>query len=217
METVKRGALILSIAAAHAAAQRARPAEGACDGKIVTSIAITPRDPSFLAVPRQLRGVARAVGLLSTTSKAETIGRFLLLSIGQPCTERQRAESERILRLQPFLADASVRVVPDTGAGVRIAVETIDELPTVLDLRLRGTQPSLVRFGNGNVGGQGLYLAASVERGLAYRTGFGVYSVANQVLGEPYTLALVAERAPLGGELTVAFGHKFFTDLQRTA
>lgn len=217
METVKRGALILSIAAANAAAQRASPAEGACDGKIVTSIAITPRDPSFLAIPRQLRGVARAVGLLSTTSKAATIGRFLLLSIGQPCTERQRAESERILRLQPFLADASVRVVPDTGAGVRIAVETIDELPTVLDLRLRGTHPSLVRFGNGNVGGQGLYLAASVERGLAYRTGFGVYSVANQVLGQPYTFALVAKRAPLGGELTVAFGHKFFTDLQRTA
>jgi hypothetical protein len=217
METVKRGAVILSIAAAHAAAQTSRPAEGACDGKIVTSIAITPRDPSFVAVPQQLRGVARAVGLVSTTTKAATIGHFLLLSIGQPCTERQRAESERILRLQPFLADASVRVVPDTGAGVRIAVETIDELPTVLDLRLRGTHPSLVRFGNDNVGGQGLYLAASAERGLAYRNGFGVYSVANQVLGQPYTLALVAERAPLGGELTAAFGHRFFTDLQRTA
>ncbi len=68
MDTVKRGALILSIAAARAGAQNAVPAEGACDGKIVTSIAITPRDPSFLAVPRQLRGLARAVGLLSTTS-----------------------------------------------------------------------------------------------------------------------------------------------------
>lgn len=217
MDTVKQGVLILSIAAAHAGAQHAMPAEAACDGKIVTSIAITPRDPSVLAVPRQLRGLARAVGLLSTTSKTETIDHFLLLSTGQPCTELQRAESERILRLQPFLADASVRVVPDTGAGVRIAVETVDELPTVLDVRLRSTHPSLVRFGNNNIAGQGLYLAASVERGLAYRTGFGVYAVANQVLGQPYTLALVADRAPLGGELTMAFGHKFFTDLQRTA
>jgi hypothetical protein len=217
METVRRGALILSIAAAHAAAQSSVPAEGACDGKVVTSIAITPRDPAILAVPRQLRDVARAVGLLSTTSKAATIGSFLLLSIGQPCTERQRAESERILRLQPFLADASVRVVPDIGAGVRIVVETIDELPTVLDVRLRDTHPSLVRFGNGNVAGQGLYLAASVERGLAYRTGFGVYAVANQMLGQPYALALVAERAPLGSDLSAAFGHKFFTDLQRIA
>lgn len=217
MDTVKRGLLIISIAAAHAGAQHAMPAEAACDGKIVTSIAITPRDPSVLAVPRQLRGLARAVGLLSTTSKTETIDHFLLLSIGQPCTELERAESERILRLQPFLADASVRVVPDTGAGVRIAVETVDELPTVLDMRLRNTRPSLVRFGNSNVGGQGLYLAASVEGGLAYRTGFGVHAVANQVLGQPYALEVLAERAPVGGELTVAFGHKFFTDFQRIA
>jgi hypothetical protein len=49
METVKRGTLILAIAAAHAAAQSSAPTEGACDGKVVTSIAITPRDPSFLA------------------------------------------------------------------------------------------------------------------------------------------------------------------------
>ncbi len=217
MDTVKRGVLIFSIAAARAGAQTATPAERLCDGKIVTSIVITPRDPSVLAVPRQLRGLARTVGLISTTSTKETIGDFLLLSIGQPCTERQRAESERILRLQPFLADASVRVVPDTGAGVRIVVETVDELPTVLDVRLRNMHPSLVRFGNNNVGGQGLYLATSVENGLAYRTGFGVYAVANQVLGQPYTLALVAERAPVGGQLTVAFDHKFFTDLQRTA
>jgi hypothetical protein len=217
MERVTRGALILSISVAHAAAQRRTSAPVACDGKIVTSIAITPRDPSFLAVPRELRGLARGVGLLHTTSTRETIGRFLLLAIGQPCTERQRAESERILRLQPFLADATVRVVPDSGGGVQIDVETIDEIPTVLDMRMRDNHPSLVRFGNGNVGGQGLYLAASVERGLAYRTGLGVHGVANQVLGQPYTLALVAERAPLGGELTAAFGHAFVTDLQRSA
>ena len=65
MDTVKRGALILSIAASHAGAQNAVPAGDACDGNIVTSIAITPRDPSFLAVPRQLRGLARAVGSLA--------------------------------------------------------------------------------------------------------------------------------------------------------
>jgi hypothetical protein len=84
-------------------------------------------------------------------------------------------------------------------------------------MRFRDRRPSQLRFGNGNVGGQGLYLAASVERGLAYRTGFEVHAVAHRVLGQPYTLALVAERAPLGGELTVAFGHAFFTALQRNA
>jgi hypothetical protein len=157
------------------------------------------------------------VGLLHTTSKAEVIDRFLLLEVGQRCTQRQLAESERILRLQPFLADATVRAVPDTAGGVRVEVETVDEIPTVFGLRFHGMLPSALRFGNGNVGGQGLYLAASVKRGFAYRTGVGVYGTAYQVFGRPYTMALVAERAPLGSTLTLALGHTFFTDLQRTA
>jgi hypothetical protein len=84
-------------------------------------------------------------------------------------------------------------------------------------MRVRDGRASQFRFGNGNVGGQGLYLAASVERSLAYRTGFGLHGVANQVLGQPYMLAIVAERAPLGGELSAAFGHAFVTELQRNA
>ena len=190
---------------------------GSCDGKTLTSIVFTPHDPTFLAVPRQLRELARSIGLVHTTSTPSTIDDFLLLEIGKPCTERKRAESERILRLQPFLADATVRAVPDAGGGVRIRVETIDEIPTVLEMRVQDRWPYEIRFGNGNVGGQGLYLAASVERGFAYRTGFGVHGVAYRVLGRPYTLALTAVRSPLGGELTVALGHAFITDLQRHA
>jgi len=155
--------------------------------------------------------------LLHTTSTQETISRFLLLDIGQVCTERKRAESERILRLQPFLADATVRTVPDDADGVRVFVETIDEIPTVLDVRFRDRRPSQLRFGNGNVGGQGFYLAATVERGFAYRTGLGVRAAAYQVLGQPNTLALTVARSPLGGELRAALGHAFLTDLQRSA
>ena len=214
---VRACSLVVALFAAPGIANGSTPPVLSCDGKVVTSIDITPRDPSFLAVPKRLRRVARGVGLVHTTSTHETIDRFLLLDVGQPCTERKRAESERILRLQPFLADATVRAVSDDAGGVRIDVETVDEIPTVLDMRFRDRRPSQVRFGNGNVGGQGLYLAASVQRGLAYRTGFGIHGVAYQVLGQPYTLALVAERSPLGGELTLAFGHAFFTDLQRSA
>ena len=213
---VAYAALIVPIFVARANAQR--PASPfPCDGKVVSSIDITPRDPSFLAVPRHLRRLARGVGLLHTTSTRETIKRFLLLDVGQRCSERRRAESERILRLQPFLADATVRAVSDGAGGVRVDVETIDEIPTVLDVRFRDRRPSKFHFGNGNVGGQGLYLAASVERGFAYRTGVGVHAVAYQVLSEPYTAELIAERSPLGGELRVAIGHTFLTELQRSA
>jgi len=209
--------LILSVSCGAVSVQDSTRTVASCDGKIVSAIAITPRDPSFLKVPRRLRSLARGVGLLHTTTKADVIGRFLLLEVGQPCTERQRAESERILRVQPFLADATVRAVQDAAGGVRIEVETIDEIPTVFGMRFRGMRPSALRFGNGNVGGQGLYLAASVERGFAYRSGVRVHGVAHQAFGRPYGLALVAERAPIGSALTLALGHTFLTDLQRTA
>jgi len=206
----------LSVACGAVFAQDSTRTGVLCDGRIVSAIRVTPSDPSFLAVPRSVRTLARAVGVLHTTTTAEVIGSFLLLDVGQPCTERQRAESERILRLQPFLAAATVRALPDTAGGVLIEVETIDEIPTVFAMRFREARPSALRFGNGNVGGQGLYLAAKVERGFAYRTGVGVYGAAYQMFGRPYTLALTAERAPLGSKVTLALGHAFLTDLQRT-
>ncbi len=201
----------------RAVVQEPAIALASCDGRTVTEIVITPRDPSFLSFPPALRPFARGVGLHHTTSKKEMISGFLLLAAGEPCTERRRAESERILRLQPFLADASVRAVSDSGDGVRIEVETIDEIPTVFGMRVRDFLPSAIRFGNGNVDGRGLYLAGNVRRGFAYRTGVGVVTTAHQVLGKPYRLSVEAERAPLGSTFSVALGHPFFTDLQRTA
>ena len=198
-------------------AQDPLTALASCDGGTVTEVVITPEDPSFLSFPQRLRPFARAVGLHHTTSRKEMIGRFVLLEAGEPCTDQKRAESERILRLQPFLADARVRALPDARGGVRIEVETIDEIPTVLGMRVRQFLPSALRFGNGNVDGRGLHLAGSLERGFAYRTGVGIEGTAYQVFGGPYRLSLAAERAPLGSTVSVALDLPFFTDLQRTA
>ena len=192
------------------------PALAQCDGQIVSAIAIVPRAPSFIQFPRLLRPLARAVGLHHTTTKADVIRRFLLLSVGQPCTERLRTESERILRFQPFLADARVRAFPDEVGGVRIEVETIDEIPTVFTLRVRDGHPVALRLGNSNVAGRGVFLAIRGERGLAYRDGMGVQFVAYQAFGRPYTLEFVADRTPLGSTVSLALGHTFITDLQRT-
>jgi hypothetical protein len=210
--------LVSALASAvQAVAQDPATALASCDGRTVTEIVITPRDPSFLSFPQGLRPLARGVGLHHTTSKKEMINRFVLLEEGEECTERQRAESERILRLQPFLADASIRALPDSEDGVRIEVETIDEIPTVFGMRVRGFLPSALRFGNGNVDGRGLSLAGNLRREPGYRTGMGVGAAAYQVFGGPYRLSFEAERAPLGSTLTVALDHPFFTDLQRTA
>ncbi|MFW6199921.1 MAG: hypothetical protein ACOC8K_05060 [Gemmatimonadota bacterium] len=187
-----------------------------CDGRLVTAIEITPRDPSSLELPPGLDWVAGAVGLLHDTSSPGAIESFLLLEVGEPCTEVSRAESERILRAQSFLADATVRAVPDSSDGVRIEVETVDETAVVFGMGFRGLKPESIRFGNDNVGGQGLSVAAWVDRGFAYRTGLGIRAAASQVFGRPYRGQARAERATLGSELRVELGHPFFTDLQRT-
>jgi len=188
-----------------------------CDGKIVSAIATTRHAPSFLQVPRPLRALARGVGLEHTTTTADVIRRFLALEVGQPCSDIRVAESERILRFQPFLAEATVRAVPDGAGGVRIEVETLDEIPTVFSLRLRHWHPRTLLLGDGNVAGRAVYAAAKLERGYHYRTGGGVQIVAYQAFARPYTLGVEAYRAPLGGTLRLAFGHAFITDLQRVA
>jgi hypothetical protein len=147
----------------------------------------------------------------------EVIRSFVLLEVGDLCTEEKRAETERILRLQPFLADVAVRTVAADDGGVRVEVETIDEIPTVFGIGVDGMVLSAIRFGNGNVRGQGLYLAANVERGFAYRTEVGVEVRAYQAFGRPVTLSFVAERASLGSTLSIDLSRPFLTDLQRTA
>jgi hypothetical protein len=188
-----------------------------CAGRIVSAIAVTPHAPTFLAFPRRLRPLARGAGLHHTTTRAEVVQRFLLLRVGAPCTERRRAESERVLRAQPFLAAATVRTVVEADGRVRVEVETVDEIPTVVGLGVRGGVPSRIRLGNGNVDGQGVQLAAHAQRGFGYRPGAGLQVVDHAAFGGPIRLALVAERKPLGGVLSLAAGHAFLTDLQRTA
>jgi hypothetical protein len=193
------------------------PAAAQCDGKVVSAMAIAPHGPSFVQVPRQLRPLARGMGLEHPTTKAEVVRGFLLLDEGRPCSATRLAESQRILRLQPFLAEATVRAVPDSAGGVRIEVETLDEIPTIFSMRFRAWRPAALLFGDGNVGGRALSVAARVEQRLNYRTGVGVQIVAYQAFGRPYTLGFEAYRAPLGNTLRLALGHAFLTDLQRTA
>ena len=64
-------------------------------------------------------------------------------------------------------------------------------------------------------GGLGLLVEGKVERGYAYRSGFGVRLIESAIFGRPYVASLDAERETLGHHVGVAFEHPFFTDLQR--
>jgi hypothetical protein len=163
------------------------------------------------------RRIARSVGLHHATTRDAVIRRFVTLEVGRPCSEFRRAESERLLRAQPFLASASVRTVADPAGGIRVEVETTDEVPAIFDARVRRGQPSAFMAGNENIFGLGVHAEVRAERGFAYRNGFGGTIIHRHFLTRPYILQLEGQRDPLGGRWGVGVGHPFLTDLQQIA
>jgi hypothetical protein len=206
-------ASVRALAQAHDTA--APPAR--CDGSIVTRIDIQPGRPPFAGAAAKWRVAARAVGLHHATTQPPVIESFLALHVGRPCTEFRRAESERVLRAQPFIADAKVTIVRDTGGGVAAIVKTTDEIPVLVGGRFRGVKPDEISLGNANIGGQGLRAQAGWERARAYRTGYGARLTEYAAFGRPYEVSLQGYRHRLGFDAGVELGHPFFTDLQRVS
>jgi hypothetical protein len=207
-------ATLVGIASSRAPAQVVPPSPP-CDGLTISRIDIQPGRPPFTGQASRWRNFARAIGLHHATTRDGVVAAFLALEVGRPCTEIRRAESERVLRAQPYLADATVRAVPDGAGGVVVVVETVDEIPVLINARMRGIAPRAFSLGNGNVGGLGLLVEGEIERGFAYRTGFGARVVEYATLGRPYVASLDAERHTIGHRIAVAFEHPFYTDLQR--
>jgi hypothetical protein len=218
MIPLRRPAFVIALllGAPSARAQDSAPASiSPCDGRIVTGFDVRAARPPFEGTAKAWRAVARAVGLHHTTTRAGVIESFLALHLGRPCTERRRAESERILRAQPFIGDATVRMAPDGNGGVIAVVETVDEVPVLVSGRFHGLSPQELSLGNSNIGGQGTSIEARIERGFAYRTGFGAKLKQYSMFGHPYVGTLEAQRNTLGYLLEGALEHPFYTDLQR--
>lgn len=186
-----------------------------CDGRIVTGFDVRPGRPPFAGAAKTWRAIARSVGLHHATTRADVIASFMALHIGQPCTERRRAESERILRAQPFIGDATVRMIPDGRGGVRAEVATVDEIPVLVSGRFRGASPRELSVGNSNIGGEGLSVQLRGERGIGYRNGFGAIVRKYGLFDHPYVATFEGQRNTIGHLLDGAFEHPFYTDLQR--
>jgi hypothetical protein len=186
-----------------------------CDGKRVSRVEIRPGRPPFEGTMSRWRHAARAVGLHHATTRPGVIKAFLALDEGEICTEIRREESERILRAQPFIGNASVRAVPDGSGGVVIIVATVDEVPVLVNGRFRGISPRALSLGNTNVGGEGLLIQANVEKGYAYPTGFGGRIVEYATFGRPYVSSFEGEKFAVGYHLATQLEHPFYTDIQR--
>lgn len=189
-----------------------------CAGQRINAVVVRSAAPTAAAF-RRIPVIAAIVSTIHVTTNPEVIRRFVLLREGDRCIELRRAESERILRAQPFIAEAAVRVLPDTEGGVTLDVRTTDEISLVLSGAANKGNPPLrfVRVGNSNVAGEGIYAAVDWRAGGAFRNGYGGRLVDNQLLGQPYILTLSGHVTPLGSDWLTEVVQPFYTDVQRLA
>ena len=212
-----RWGIVFGAGAAVAGAQTAAVTVP-CRGQRVDSIHIYSQAPTVTGV-RSVPVVAEVVRAVHVTTRETVIERFLLLHVGDACSERRRAESERVLRAQPFLADATVQVVRSGSGGVNLEVNTVDEVAAVFSATLKPKAPVFtgLRLGDANVSGGGVYAAGMWWHERALRDGYAARVTDYQFLGQPVQATALAARNPLGGEYHLDVQRPFLTDLQRVA
>lgn len=187
-----------------------------CEGIPVSQVTVETVRPEFQGPMRWWRKFARQLGLHHQTTHAGLIRRFVTLEPGEPCTEFRRSESERILRAQPFLADASVTTRMENDSVV-VMVRSVDEVALVAGVRLRGASVRALSLGTLNFAGAGMHAEGRWEEGRARRDGVGAKLAHHQLLGRPYSIVFDGMRRPLGEYYTGSLSHPFITDLQRIA
>jgi hypothetical protein len=211
-------ALLLASSAAVSAQENEREMVE-CRGQRVSEIHVEPRPPFPPTRSTLFARAARAASKLHETTRPEVIRRYLALEVGRPCTELRRTESERILRAQPFISDATVVAYDDGPDAVAIEVTTVDEISLILDGSVTTRSPYVraVRVGEANLFGAGLYTALSWRDGIAFRDSYGIRLAHYQLFGRPYQFEVNAVRRDVGHDWSVEASHPYLTELQRIA
>jgi hypothetical protein len=203
---------VVAVVASQAGAQTKR-----CNGEIISDISIVTHAPYEELGTRWWEAPLRFATDLHVTTQPGVVRRFLIVKPGRPCIERERAESERILRTQPFFADASIAVIPDRSGTVALLVETRDELTTIVGASTSGARIRALKLGEGNFLGTGTYIAGQWRDGTTRDT-YAVRGVDHQFFGRHYVLAgSYARRDYDMGDWRADLTHPFFTDQQRFA
>ena len=206
--------VLLAVPLSALAAQRRTAPQFICRGEIVSAIDFKRYPPRAV----DAEGVREKVEVTESnhhwTTRPGVINAYLRLAVGRPCLEFDRAESERLLRAQPFISSANIRARSDGAGGVHIEVETVDEFPFTGSGKLANGTVSALGIGTVNLGGRGLTLSVSGERGFNYRNGFGGRMEQYGAFGRPDVVAVAGARTPLGDSWSFEYIEPFLTDLQ---
>lgn len=189
----------------------------ACKGERVSRIDIDPNPPFRINGNAIWQRAGRFAARQHVTTRPSVILRYLALQLGDACTEVRRAESERILRAQPFIADATVLAYADGNGGVTLTVTTVDEVSLIIGAGVTSAQPHFrsVLLGEDNLMGSGIHADASWKKGRTFRDIYAGKLIDYQFLGRPYQFRIEGGRRELGKDWALEASHPFLTDLQR--
>ena len=222
MKSLGLGLLILPAAVAPAAIAHGQSLTGtsvACKGQMISRIDVSARPPFEVKGRGFQRKLARQLTDLHSTTNPDVITRFLALKPGTACSELRRQESERILRAQPYLADATVTAFPDDLGGVYLSVVTVDEISLILGAGGSGANPYVrnLRLGEDNLLGEAISVLGQWRYSENFRDTYTARVIDYQFLGRPWQFLAEGARNELGGSWGVEMSHPFLTDLQRVS
>ena len=107
--------------------------------------------------------------------------------------------------------------MPDGTDGVRVVVETIDEVPLILGGGYSKGGFSNIKYGNANIAGVGLAASTSWRDGRSYRDGLTFLLRQYGLFDRPLVASLDVLRDPVGGQFTAGITQPFLSDLQHIA
>ena len=206
--------LLLSGAFTTGAAQSVVP----CVGQRIDSIAIDAQDPTRVGL-RRVPVVGDVVRKTHVVTRHDVVRGYLLLHPGDRCERLRLAESERLLRAQPFLADASIDVLPNLRGGVTLLVHTIDEASLILSGSVNNETPQLrsVKVGSTNLAGLGVATSFGWRHDPVFEDRLQLRLSDYQFAGQPYVLNLSSIRDAFARDERAEMTLPFRTDLQRIA
>ncbi|MFL5636561.1 MAG: hypothetical protein ACJ79F_07615 [Gemmatimonadaceae bacterium] len=221
MISLRQGTLAVLLAAASATNAQPQSLNGlpvACKGERISRIDIDAAPPFEITGDNMWQRALRFAARQHVTTKDAVIRRYLALQLGDSCTELRRAESERILRAQPFIADASVLAYADGRGGIVLSVSTVDEVSIIVGAGIGGgSGVHSLLLGEDNLVGSALHVETSWKKGARFRDIYAARFVDYQFLGRPYQLRVEGGRRELGSDWGTELSHPFLTDLQKVS
>lgn len=211
------GVLLFQALAVRAA--RRRPAPG-LTGRVIASIAVVSRNVFNTSVYPESKRVYRVANALHRTTRESVIRRELLFAVGEPYDPNLLRETERNLRLLPFIRHAEADAVINSSGTVDVTVRVYDawSLELVANFkRVGGTTDLKGGFTERNVLGLGGTLSVvytqsdrSLSKSVFWRDG--------QFLGRHHLdYVLSADKSPDNEAAAFSVNRPFYASITRAS